>query len=78
MTGKLISPNDMHKAACESMLEGKLPTSEKDWVLVVNFYARNTAKEIQPKGLVFLCMIMGCPLSEDYITKISEFQTAKQ
>ena len=77
MTDRLVSPNQMHKAACDAMLEGRLPTSESDWVRVVNFYAANTAAEIQPAGLVFLCKIMGCILPEKYITDISAYQVAR-
>ena len=74
---RLVSPNEMHQAACDTMIDGRKPESETDWVRVVNFYAANTAKEIQPVGLVFLCKIMECPLSEEYILKISEYQTAR-
>lgn len=74
MNGKLVSPNELHHAACDQMLDGRLPQSENDWVLVVNFYAANVAKEVQPSGVVVMAMLMDCPLSREYIEKISAFQ----
>ena len=74
MNGKLISPDELHQAACDTMLDGRTPTSPKDWVLVVNFYAVNIAKEVQPSATVLICKIMDCPLPEKYILDIVNFQ----
>jgi hypothetical protein len=56
------------------MLDGRVPTSPNDWVLVVNFYAVNIAKEVQPSATVLMCKIMDCPLPETYIREIVNFQ----
>jgi hypothetical protein len=70
----LVSPNEMHQAACDQMLEGRQPVTEEDWVKVVNFYAANVAAEVQPTGVTFMAMIMGCPLPSEYVERISAFQ----
>ena len=76
MAQRLISPNKMHKAACDTMLNGKQPVTEMDWILIVNFYARNTAVESQPAGTVFLAVLMDCPLSKEAVTYIAMKQAS--
>jgi hypothetical protein len=72
--GKLVSPIELHKAACDSMLFGDSPVTLNDWVLIVNFYAVNIAKEVQPSATLLLCKIMDCPLREDFIADVVNFQ----
>lgn len=78
MEGRLVSPNEMHQAACDLMLGGLQPASEHDWVLVINFYAANIASDVQPSGLLLMAHIMGCPLSDEFIRRVSKFQAQQR
>lgn len=71
---RLISPNELHKAACESQLRGRKPETDLDWELCVNFWAFNIAKGLRVSGTVLMAKIMDCPLSEEDVRAIAEFQ----
>lgn len=72
---KFISPNELHTAACDIMLCGHLPSTDHDWMLVVNFWAANVTD-----GHESICKLMAmmyeCPLDDAAITKIAAFQAA--
>ena len=74
---RLVSPNDLQRAACDTMLGGKEPQSVEDWQLCVNFWACNAAcAEVQ------LCQLMakiyGCPIPDEQIVDIAMFQVSKK
>jgi hypothetical protein len=71
----LVSPLNLHKAACKEMLSGRDPITHNDWVLVVNFWAANVSHEVQPAAITLMGMIMECPLTEQELEAISLFQT---
>jgi hypothetical protein len=70
---RMISPNDLHDAAKQIMLEGKDPVTDRDWQLCVNFWSTNVSvAEIE------ICKLMkriyNCPLSDEEIAEIATFQ----
>jgi hypothetical protein len=76
---KMISPNDLQKAAQDIMLDGREPESENDWVLCVNFWAYNVDGDGREADF---CKIMGkifnCPLNDKDIEMIAAFQVEKK
>lgn len=72
--GKLVSPQQMHDAACRMMLDGRQPETEMDWIKIVNFYAANVDPTVAIAAMPVLCMIMGCPLSKEAILHITTMQ----
>lgn len=75
---KMGSPEEMFQAAKELMLDGRDPESEHDWAKVVNFWAVNIAREVQPVAIQLLCKIFNASIDEDYIAKICDFQTQRE
>jgi len=74
---KFVSPNDLHRGACETMLDGREPQSVEDWQLCVNFWACNIAlAEVQCCQL--MARLYGCPLSDEQIVEIAMFQVLKK
>lgn len=70
----MISPNDLHRAAQAHMLEGRVPKTEQDWAMCVNFWAANIEFGLEDVVCTLLGKIMDCPLSEEYIKQIVKFQ----
>jgi hypothetical protein len=70
------TPNEMVVEACEQMLDGKMPESRDDWVLVMNFAAFN----VQPEAAVSACQLLrilyDMPLTEAEVVQIVNFQIA--
>jgi hypothetical protein len=68
-----ISPNDLQANAIKIMLEGKEPVTERDWQMCANFWAANVAV-----AEVEICKLMkrifDCPISDDDIKQIAEYQ----
>lgn len=75
---KLMSPNDLHQAACNTMLGGDKPQSRADWTLCVNFWAANVEKEYCVQLTDLMAKIMGCPLTEEEVAEIAKFQLKSQ
>jgi hypothetical protein len=69
-----ISPNELHKAACDYYLAGDAPQDGNEWALCVNFWAFNIDKGLRVQATVLMAKIMDCPLTEDFVRRIAEFQ----
>lgn len=74
----MISPNDLHKAACDAMLGGKKPTTNEEWALCANFWARNIQKGLEVSCLPLLGLVLECPLDKDYLVAVALFQNGKK
>ena len=74
---EMISPNELHDGAKRHMLDGAEPVTDRDWQLLVNFWAANVSV-----AEVEICKLMkriyDCPLSDDNVTQIAEFQATKK
>jgi hypothetical protein len=68
-----ISPNDLQANAIKVMLEGKAPVTERDWQLLINYWAANISV-----AEADICKLMkrlfDCPISDDDIKQIAEYQ----
>ena len=78
---RFVSPNDLQKAACEHMLEGKSPASHHDWQLCANFWAANVSTGLSESilpimGLIFACD--GCDLTRSELIAIARFQEERR
>ena len=72
------SPNEMLAAAREHMLAGREPQTERDWMLVMNFFAANIAKGLEEATCKFLAMLFQIPLTDDVINQIASFQRERK
>ena len=75
--GRMISPNDLFKAAKEHMLDGREPSNKQDWLLTVNFFAANIDKPLADSATKLICLILEVPLEENEIEEIVKFQMAR-
>lgn len=75
---KLVSPNEMQEAACKEMLDGNAPKVRTDWVLCANFWAFNLEPSLAVLGTLMMGKILECPLSEEELTEVAEFQLRKK
>jgi hypothetical protein len=64
----------MIEAAKEHMLEGREPASEKDWALVMNFLAANTAEELAKPACRLMATLYDMPLTEEDVDAIVQYQ----
>jgi hypothetical protein len=78
VTGRLVSPNEMHDAAKKAMLDGRNPVTPQDWAKIVNFYAANVDHKVGTVAVKFLAHLMECPLPDEAIEEISEAQLTFQ
>ena len=76
--GRWVSPNDMMKEAKEQMLEGRVPSTRKDWMLVVNFVAANVQKGLEVDCCKIFRLIFDIPLSENDVYEIAQYQLARK
>jgi hypothetical protein len=70
------TPNEMVVAACEQMLDGKMPENRDDWVQVMNFAAYNVHPEAAEPACQVLRILYDMPLTEAEVVQIVEFQIA--
>jgi hypothetical protein len=75
---RLVSPNDMQKAALDAMLQGREPVSTEDWELCANFWAANISKGLETSAIPLLGMIFNCPLGKDVLVAIAKFQAGRK
>ena len=73
-TSRLVSPNEMMQAAQDIMLDGKEPTSTKDYELVINFMASNMPVEVSEVACQLMAKIFDMPLTRSEISAIAQFQ----
>ena len=74
----LTSPNEIFDAAKKMMLNGREPSSERDWERIVSFFAVNLADGLEESGTHLLCKIFNVPLTDKTINKIVKFQTGEK
>jgi len=70
----MVSPNDIMDAAKETHLDGREPTTEMDWILVMNFIAFNIATGVEESVCKLMKMMYDIPLEDEAIQEIAEFQ----
>ncbi len=75
---RMISPNDMNNAAKQHMLDGCEPQSERDWMLLVNFWAANVQKGTEEPLVNLMARLYRCPLCEELLSAIAQFQANKK
>ncbi len=74
----MISPNDLNRAAQAHMLEGREPKTERDWGLVVNFWAANVSDGLEEPTCKIMSMLYQCPLSDGDVQRIAAFQAERK
>lgn len=75
---KLVSPNELHKAACKEYLDGREPETKEEWELCVNYWAFNIADGLKVSATIIMSKILDCPLSLEEVTQIAMFQEEKK
>lgn len=75
---KLVSPNDLQAEAEKQMLQGRKPSTKRDWELCANFWACNIQKGLEVAALPLLGKLMDCPLSTEDLVAIAKFQADKK
>ena len=75
---KMVSPNDLQQAAKDQMLNGRDPVSDDDWALCANFWAANIQSGLEVSAIPLMGLIMGCPLSKEYLVQIAQFQATRK
>jgi len=74
MTGRMISPNEMLKAAKDHMLEGGEAQSWEDWMKVLNFIAFNMAEGLEEMGTLLFIKLYDIPVTEEDAVNVAVFQ----
>lgn len=70
---RLVSPEELHKAACSHYLKGRKPKTTREWELCVNFWAFNTSKGTREAATLLMAKIYDCPLPEKDVRDIAKF-----
>jgi hypothetical protein len=70
----MVSPAELHRAACAEYLDGRSPTTRTEWQYCVNYWAANLAAGLEVEACKLLGLIMECPLSATEISEIAAFQ----
>lgn len=66
------------ESAKEQMLSGREPANQRDWQLIVNFFAFNTDPTCAEMAVPFLCRLYDIPLTEGQVKEIVAFQLANR
>lgn len=74
MAGRFVSPDEMLRAAKDMQLEGREPITTRDWQLIINFIAANTADGLEKAVCKMAKLIYSIPLSDSDIEEIAVFQ----
>ncbi len=77
MAHNLVSPNELHRAAQDQMLEGRAPHNERDWAKVVNFWAANV-DGVEESVCGIMSLLYSCPLSKEIVSQIAIFQAERK
>jgi hypothetical protein len=70
----MVSPNDLQQAARDCYLEGREPSSTKDWQYCINFWAANIQSGLEESACILIAKIFDCPLKKKDIIEIVKFQ----
>lgn len=76
--GRLVSPDEMVKAAKDMCLDGREPKTEIDYQIIANFCAANIGGGAEEPVLRLIGMIYDWPISSEHLTKIAAFQALKK
>jgi hypothetical protein len=76
--GQWHSPNEMLEAAKDSMLEGREPSSQEDWYLVLNFFAANIEATVCESACLLIKHLYDIPVDDENIKQIVQFQLERQ
>ena len=74
----MISPNDLNRAAQADMLDGRVPRTERDWGLIVNYWAANIGAGLEEPTCKLLSRLYQCPLSDCVVEQIANFQAERK
>jgi hypothetical protein len=74
MTSRMVSPNELQAGAKEAYLNGKEPSTTRDWQLCVNFWAANISKELEESVCLLMKRLYSCPLSDEMVKEIAQHQ----
>lgn len=76
---KFISPNSLQAEAIKAYNLDKNKTwTDRDWQLLVNYWAANIASGMEHEVCKIMAMLYECPLPDWQIEKIAAFQAAKK
>lgn len=70
-----VSPNEMMQHARDAMLDGREPSTQDDWVLVMNYIAYNIQPSVAEQVCLLMAMIYNVPLSREWIIEIAVHQS---
>jgi len=72
----MISPKELLEAAKEMMLQGKEPSTQTDWIKVINFFSVNLVpdKEFQMACIKILVNILDIPVDNRTVDIIVDYQ----
>lgn len=76
--GKLISPNQLQEAAIAMMLGGAPPTTDREWILCVNFWAANIQAGLEKDVCRLMKMLFDCPLPDEVVEEIARLQSVNR
>jgi hypothetical protein len=68
----------MLEAAKSMMLEGREPSTKRDWELVMNFFAANIVPECARPACRLMAMMYDMPLTEGEVNDIVSYQLLQQ
>ena len=74
---RLRSPNELLYEARKHMLSGDNPTTETDWVKIINYWAANIDRDAVVEAVDLLCKQFEVPLDKGYISRIVDYQLSK-
>ena len=74
MASRMISPNELQAGAKEAYLDGKEPSTMRDWQLCVNFWAANVSSKLEESCCLLMSRIFDCPLSDEMVKEIAQHQ----
>ncbi len=75
---RMVSPNDLNRAARADMLECREPKSRKDWMMLCNYWASNAEKGLEESICKLMNLIFDGPLTDDEIGYIARFQATRK
>lgn len=76
--GHWHSPDELLAAGKDIMLESRDPETEKDWLLLVNFWAGNVHPDIQPAAALLICKLYNAPVTDYQVEAICKFQASQR
>lgn len=78
MINRLVSPNEIMRAAKAAMLDGKEPSSVEDYQRIMNFLAANLEPDIALSACQLMRTIYEMPIAEVDVIAIVTYQLDKK